>query len=288
MEILKSVEEIRSLVQSWKSQRQSIGLVPTMGALHEGHLSLIAQSRQNCDKTIASVFVNPTQFGPTEDFDQYPRTVEADCKALEAAGCHAVFLPTPQIMYPEGFDTWVTVGGPADTLEGILRPVHFKGVATVCLKLFNLSQADMAFFGQKDFQQVQVIRRMVADLNVPIKIVRCPIVREPNGLARSSRNRYLSESEKTDALCLSRSLKMGKRLAEEGTHTANEVKRQMEQVILAIPNSQLDYVRLADGETLAEIPGDQILQSSQQAGRELVALIAARIGATRLIDNAIL
>ncbi len=252
-----------------------------MGALHEGHLSLVRAANERCDATVVSIFVNPTQFGPNEDFQRYPRPLENDLQLLEGVGTPEVFVPTSPEMYPKNFDASVHIGGVTEILEGASRPGHFAGVATVVLKLFLASGADTAFFGQKDFQQVAVIKKMVANLNIPIEIVVCPIVREADGLALSSRNRYLSESQRKQATVLYRSLEAAKRMiVAEKNRDAAAVKKAMREIILSAPEAEIDYATLADPTTLRELDG---LDSP-----EIVALLAVRLGTTRLIDNRVI
>jgi pantoate--beta-alanine ligase len=258
---------------------QRIGLVPTMGALHEGHLSLVQAARERTDVVIATIFVNPTQFGPNEDFSKYPRTLDSDLNALSAAGCDVVFVPSREEMYPADSSTLVEPPAVSQPLEGVCRPGHFRGVATIVLKLFQIIPADVACFGQKDYQQAQVIRRMVADLNVPIEIVVCPIIREPDGLAMSSRNRYLSPAERQQALAVSRALDEAERLAAAGQFESEPIVAAMGNKLRAAGITRIDYVTLADPATLAEVPRIE--------GRA-VALIACFVGTTRLIDNRLL
>jgi len=250
-----------------------------MGALHEGHLSLVRAARQRADIVVTTIFVNPTQFGPQEDLSRYPRTLDNDLKLLSAEGCHFVFLPTASDMYPAGFSTYVDPPAVAEPLEGKCRPGHFRGVATIVLKLFNLIPADFACFGQKDFQQLSVIRHMVQDLALPIEIVACPIVRESDGLAMSSRNRYLSPAERAQALAISRALDRAAQLVASGERDASAVVSRMRQELTAAGITQIDYVAIADPETLAE---KHVLDGPS------VALIAAFVGKTRLIDNRVL
>jgi pantoate--beta-alanine ligase len=256
-----------------------VGLVPTMGALHEGHLSLVQVARERADAAIATIFVNPTQFGPNEDFAKYPRTLDADLAALSAAGCDAVFVPSCDEMYPPESSTFVEPPAVSQPLEGVCRPGHFRGVATVVLKLFHIIPADLVCFGQKDYQQAQVIRRMVADLNVPIEIVVCPIIREPDGLAMSSRNRYLSPSERKQALALSLALDEAERLVAAGQRESEPILAAMGNKLRSAGITRIDYVALADPESLAPVPRIE--------GRA-AALIACYVGSTRLIDNRLL
>lgn len=280
MKVLRTVKEIQEYTKEVKAQGKTIGLVPTMGCLHDGHLTLMRAAREACDVVIASVFVNPTQFGPNEDFDAYPRQFEEDCKKLETVPVDAVFHPEPSEMYPEGYCTYVNVEGEfTHRLCGAQRPIHFRGVATVVTKLINLARADKAFFGQKDAQQVVVVKRFVSDLNIPVEIRMVPIVREESGLARSSRNRYLSEAEKEAALILSKSLKEGQKAFEGGEKDARKLEEIVTEKIKTEPMSVIDYVKVYSWPYLE--PVDTV------EGEALMA-IAVRIGTTRLIDNIIL
>jgi pantoate--beta-alanine ligase len=279
MRVYTSPTAMQAVVAGLRSDGVRVGLVPTMGALHEGHLSLVRAARERADIVVTTIFVNPTQFGPSEDLSRYPRTLDQDLKLLSAEGCNFVFLPTSSDMYPAGFSTYVDPPAVAEPLEGKCRPGHFRGVATIVLKLFNLIPADFACFGQKDFQQLLVIRHMVQDLSLPIEIVACPIVRESDGLAMSSRNRYLSPAEREQALALSRALNRAVDLVASGERNATMVVSQMQQVLATAGVTRIDYVTIADPETLAE---KQVLDGPS------VALIAAFVGKTRLIDNRML
>lgn len=280
MVILRTQDEIKSYSLEMKKAGKVIGLVPTMGALHEGHLTLMREAKTKTDVVIASVFVNPVQFGPNEDFDAYPRDFEGDCQKMEKAGVDAVFHPTPEEMYPDGFCTYVNVEGEfTKRLCGGQRPGHFRGVATVVTKLINLARADKAFFGQKDAQQVCVIRRFVEDLAIPVEINMVPIVREESGLARSSRNMYLSAKEKEAALVLSRSLNKAKEAFDGGLTKASAVKQIIEDEIKKEPLAVIDYVEIYSFPELEEI---------EYINREAIMAIAVKIGKTRLIDNVIL
>lgn len=280
MVILRTQDEIKSYSLDMKKAGKVIGLVPTMGALHEGHLTLMREAKAKTDVVIASVFVNPVQFGPNEDFDAYPRDFEGDCQKMEKAGVDAVFHPTPAEMYPDGFCTYVNVEGEfTKRLCGGQRPGHFRGVATVVTKLINLARADKAFFGQKDAQQVCVIRRFVEDLAIPVEINMVPIVREESGLARSSRNMYLSAKEKEAALVLSRSLNKAKEAFDGGLTKASAVKQIIEDEINKEPLAAIDYVEIYSFPELEEI---------EYINREAIMAIAVKIGKTRLIDNVIL
>ena len=277
-----------------KKQGSVIGVVPTMGALHEGHLSLVREAKEKTDFVVVTIFVNPTQFGPNEDFDKYPRTLEHDLEQLRLLDVDMVFTPTKETMYPTGHDCFVEVVELAKRHEGELRPTHYRGVTTVVLKLFNITQADYAFFGQKDYQQCCVVTRMATDLNLPIKIVVCPTVREPDGLAMSSRNRYLSAEERSQSLVLSQSLEKARQLLNSGMTDAAEIRRQMCKAIESAPLAKIDYVTLADPMTLEELSNlsvdrdAPIISGSTSEGARAVALLAVRFGNTRLIDNAIL
>lgn len=261
---------------AWKREGLTVGLVPTMGFLHEGHASLIRRAVSECDRVVVSVFVNPTQFGPNEDLESYPRDFEHDKKLIAGCGAHLVFSPAPSDMYAEGASTWVTVEGLTKELCGRSRPIHFRGVATVVCKLMNIAQADRAYFGQKDAQQLAVVRRMARDLNMPVKIVGCPIVREADGLAKSSRNTYLNAQEREAALVLSKSLSEGRRLLEAGETDCDKVIERITQKISSEPLARIDYVQAVDADTIEP--------TSAVRGTVLFA-IAVYIGKTRLIDN---
>lgn len=254
----------------------SVGFVPTMGALHEGHLSLVRAARAENDHVFVSIFVNPTQFGPDEDFDAYPRDAERDLALLRAERVDFVFLPSVEEMYPPGAETFVDVGPIAQVLEGASRPGHFRGVATVVLKLFNIVQPQRAYFGRKDAQQLVVVRRLVRDLDVPVAVVPMPTVREPDGLAMSSRNAYLSPPERKAATVLYQALTLAQEMWAKSVRDAEAVRSRMRELIAAEPLARLDYVSVADPETLTELERIQ--------GPALVSL-AVRIGKTRLIDN---
>lgn len=275
--ILSTCSEAYEAVRELQRAGQRVGLVPTMGALHAGHLSLVEASNQHCDVTIATIFVNPTQFGPQEDLARYPRTLEADLTALATLGVPFAFVPAADEMYPAEFSTYVQPPQVAVPWEGALRESHFRGVTTVVLKLFHALPADVAFFGQKDYQQALVIRNMVADLNVPIAIEVCPIVREPDGLAMSSRNVYLSAEQRQRALSLSRSLHRVRELAQQGEQDARKLASDMRQIMLAANVDAVDYAVIADRDSLQELT---------HLDGSAIALVAARVGDTRLIDNA--
>ena len=255
---------------------EPVGFVPTMGYLHEGHISLVRRAKEECASVIASIFVNPTQFGPSEDFSAYPRDVQRDLKLLEDAGCDLVWTPAAEGMYPPGFQTWVTVEEITKTLEGAMRPGHFRGVATVVAKLFNAVQPQRAYFGQKDAQQAAVIRRMVRDLDYPIEVVVCPTVREADGLAMSSRNSYLNPQERLAATVLYRALCSARAAFQEGEREAELLRQLMRDVLADEPAARVQYVSCADPDTLLENEGT--------VGRALLSM-AVYVGKTRLIDN---
>ena len=267
---LEELRQARSLLDA------PFGLVPTMGYLHRGHISLVERARAECASVGVSIFVNPTQFAPTEDLDKYPRNIEADLKLLEAAGADLVWLPTPDIVYPPGFQSWVTVEGLTSPLEGAMRPGHFRGVTTVVAKLFNAFQPQKAYFGQKDAQQAAVIRRMTRDLDFPIEVVVCPTMREADGLAMSSRNTYLNPEERRAATVLFRALSAAKAAHEAGERDADHLRALMSATINAEPLAKLQYVSCADYDTLEE------LQTVH--GKALLSM-AVYLGKTRLIDN---
>ncbi|MEJ2597856.1 MAG: pantoate--beta-alanine ligase [Anaerolineales bacterium] len=274
---MKTVTTIAELRQARRELPAPLGLVPTMGYLHAGHLSLVRAARQECASVIASIFVNPTQFGPNEDLEAYPRDLQRDSKLLEDEGVDLVWAPTPQVMYPPGFQTWVTVEEVTQPLEGGMRPGHFRGVATVVTKLFNAVQPDRAYFGQKDAQQVVVIRQMVRDLNLPLEIVVCPIVREPDGLALSSRNVYLDPAQRQAATVLHRALQRAVDAFQTGERDAHALRRIMTETIAAEPLARPQYVSCADAASLQELQGPVTSQA--------LLSMAVYLGKTRLIDN---
>lgn len=281
MKLCKTVAELRTEVALAKVAGRSIGLVPTMGALHEGHGSLIAAARKENELVIVSVFVNPTQFGPGEDLDAYPRTLEADCLLAEQMGADIVFAPTPKEMYPSEDMTWVEVTGDiTKVLCGRSRPIHFRGVTTVVSKLFNLAQPDRAYFGQKDAQQVQVIKRMVKDLFFDVQLRIMPIVREADGLAKSSRNTYLSPEERQAGLVLSRSPHQAEALFQQGERNGAELVEVVREMIAAEPLSEIDYVEIYELPDLTPLAG--------KITGPCLLVVAVRFGTTRLIDNIIL
>jgi pantoate--beta-alanine ligase len=274
--VAERIEEVRQRVAAARQKGARIGLVPTMGALHAGHVSLIQAARRDCDFVAVSIFVNPTQFGPQEDLRKYPRPRAADLQACEAEHVDLVFHPEPSTVYPDGFRTFVEVEGLSNLFEGAFRPGHFRGVATVVLKLFNIVAPDLAYFGQKDFQQQLIIRRMCRDLDVPVEVRVCPTIREADGLALSSRNIFLSPDERRSALSLSRCLRRGEELLREGETDLEKVRQEMRRILQETPFVTTDYATLVDPETLVEATERQ---------PSLVALAAARVGRTRLIDN---
>jgi len=276
MKVVTTLEELRQIRQTLPNP---LGFVPTMGFLHEGHLSLVRAAKAACQSVAVSIFVNPTQFGPSEDLAAYPRDLQRDLALLKAEGVDLVWAPTPEVMYPEGYQTWVEVTEVTQPLEGGMRPGHFKGVATVVAKLFNAVQPQAAFFGQKDAQQAVVIQRMVKDLNMPIELHICPIMREADGLAMSSRNTYLSPIERQAALVLSRSLKAGKSAYEAGERNAEKLKQAVLSVLEAEPLARVQYVSCADPNSLQELSG---------AFEQVLISMAVYVGKTRLIDNIVL
>lgn len=274
MQVTKTVEETRKQIKQWKKEGKTIGLVPTMGFLHEGHASLIRKCREQNDIVVVSDFVNPTQFGPNEDLEAYPRDFERDSKLCESLGADLIFAPSPEDMYhdPHAF---VSIDTLSETLCGKTRPIHFKGVCTVVTKLFHIVAPDRAYFGEKDAQQLAIIRKMVKDLNFDIEIVGCPIVREEDGLAKSSRNTYLNDKEREAALCLSRAVKTGKEVIYTGAD-AKEVLNPMKAIMEAEPLARIDYVMMVDALTMQPI---------EKADRDVLVAMAVYIGKTRLIDN---
>jgi len=298
MKIAKTIESVRRLVKAVRGAGRTIGFVPTMGALHIGHVSLIEAAKKKCDFVVVSIFVNPTQFGPKEDFKKYPRPLKADLNICRKAGVNLVFVPTPKAMYPQENSTreiescravsscieagyltgltWVDVEKLGEPLCGKFRPGHFHGVATICAKLFNIVAPDFAFFGQKDAQQAIVIKKMVADLNMPLKIVVCPTVREENGLAMSSRNQYLTAQQKKDAAFIYKSLQKCRQMIKQGGRDTKKITAEMREILKQIPSVEIQYISIVDAESLQNI--DRV------AGKVLAA-VAVKVGSTRLIDN---
>jgi pantoate--beta-alanine ligase len=273
------IETIAGMKELRRRLAEPVGFVPTMGFLHEGHLSLVRQARAEDASVVVSIFVNPTQFGPSEDFEQYPRDTERDLALLAGEGTDIVFMPSAADMYPERFDSWVEVGELTCRLEGAVRPGHFRGVATVVAKLFNIVQPTRAYFGQKDAQQAAVIRKMAADLDMNLEVIILPTVREPDGLAMSSRNTYLNPEQRRAATVLYRALSLARELRANGETDAGEIRRRMTELIRQEPLATIDYVSIADAETLGEL--DRVEPPA------LVSL-AVKIGRTRLIDNTVL
>jgi pantoate--beta-alanine ligase len=279
MQIVRTVKEVREWVRASRHARNTIGIVPTMGALHAGHASLVRAAREQCGLVVVSIFVNPTQFGPNEDYTLYPRTFEADCALAEAEGAGLIFAPSVEELYPAGTATFVEVEGLSDRLDGKSRPGHFCGVATVVTKLLIATEADLAFFGQKDAAQVAVLRRMVTDLHLPAKIVVCPIVREPDGLALSSRNVYLSKEERRQALVLSRAIRQVESLVAAGERRSAVLIDEAKNGFAAEPAVRADYIELVNSDTLLPV---------ETGAPGTLFAVAAWVGATRLIDNTII
>jgi pantoate--beta-alanine ligase len=279
MEVIKTVEHMKERTKGFRSAGQTAALVPTMGFLHDGHLELMRVGKRHGDKLIISIFVNPTQFGPTEDFDEYPIDTEGDLAKAREVGVDVIFMPSVQEIYPENFQTEVKVKRVTQHLCGISRPVHFTGVTTVVAKLFNIIKPDVAVFGQKDYQQLIVIRRMVTDLNMDIQIIGVQTFREPDGLAMSSRNSYLNPEERKSALCLKKSLDLAEKMFRQGEKDAIVVKNAVESLILSYPFTEIDYVTLCDPVTLENIATLE---------NEALLALAVRVGKTRLIDNCLL
>ena len=276
MDIVATVKEVREHVKAWKKQGQTVGFVPTMGYLHEGHASLIKKAREENDKVVVSIFVNPMQFGPTEDLESYPRDLEKDAALCESIGADLIFHPEPAEMYHDGFSTYVDMSVLTEELCGLSRPVHFRGVCTVVSKLFHIVTPDRAYFGEKDAQQLAIIRHMVEDLNMDIQIIGCPIVREEDGLAKSSRNTYLSAEERKAALILSQSIRLGKKMVANGETDTQKITQEMIRKIQTEPLARIDYVKIVDALTMQPIP---------TIDRPILCAIAVYIGKTRLIDN---
>jgi len=279
MKICNTIEDMRVACRALRRDGRRLGFVPTMGALHEGHLSLVRAAKVSCDAVAASIFVNPLQFGPTEDLGKYPRSFDRDCALLEKEGVELLFAPSVEEMYPGGAITWVEVEGLSDKLDGRSRPGHFRGVSTVVAKLFHIVEPDAAYFGQKDAAQVAIIRTMVRELNFPVAIVACPIVREADGLAMSSRNAYLDAKERKEALVLHHSLLVVKKLWEDGERDAAKLVTAGRKIIASEKSVRVDYFEMVDAESL-----DSVVDT---ANGGLVA-VAAFVGATRLIDNIVL
>lgn len=276
MKIIKTIEEVRAQIKQWRAQGLTVGLVPTMGYLHEGHASLIDASHRDNDRTVVSDFVNPMQFGPTEDLESYPRDLKHDAALAEAHGADIIFNPEPEEMYHDGFSSFVDMTVLTQELCGLSRPVHFRGVCTVVLKLFNIVKPDRAYFGKKDAQQLAVIRHMVDDLNMDIEIIGCPIIREDDGLAKSSRNTYLNADERKAALVLSQAVRLGMDMVKGGEKNCDTILNSMKAHIEKEPLAKIDYVKLVDEKTMQQIP---------TLDRPALCAMAVYIGKTRLIDN---
>ena len=276
MRIVESPKDMRCICEDLRSAGETIGLVPTMGAFHEGHLSLMRAARESCSRVVVSLFVNPTQFGPGEDLEKYPRTFQQDSALAEQVGVDFMFAPSDKAMYPPRYATYVNVESLTEVLCGAARPTHFRGVTTIVAKLFNVVRPHKAFFGQKDAQQTVVIRRMVEDLNMGIEIVELPIVREPDGLAMSSRNQYLTPEERKEAVVLHKSLEEARRLIESGERNADRIVGAVKRIIETASHAEIDYIAAVESSTLEN--------SNELEGQVLIAL-AVRIGSARLIDN---
>lgn len=276
MRVVKSVKEVRDAVKEWKAQGLSVGFVPTMGYLHEGHESLIKKAVKDNDRVVVSIFVNPMQFGPTEDLDKYPRDLERDFKLCENAGANLIFHPEKEEMYFEDFSSYVDINGLSDELCGKSRPIHFRGVCTVVTKLFNIVNPDRAYFGEKDAQQLAIIRRFVRDLNIDIEIIGCPIIREEDGLAKSSRNTYLSKKERQAALILSQSLNLAKDAINSGEGNSSVVIDIISNSIKKEPLAKIDYIEVVDSLSMKPV---------KTIEKSVLVAIAVYIGKTRLIDN---
>lgn len=279
MKLIHDVQEMQQTALALKRRGKRIAFVPTMGFLHEGHASLLREGRKQGDCLVLSIFVNPTQFGPNEDLDRYPRNLKGDCAMAEACGVDFIFAPTAKGMYPDGFQTTVALGPLTEPLCGASRPGHFNGVAVVVAKLFGIVQPDIAFFGKKDFQQLAVIRQMTADLNLAVEIAGMPIVREADGLAMSSRNSYLSVEERQQALCLYRAIRKVRELFSEGECSVERLLAEARALIEAVSGATIDYLELRDATSL---------QPEEHASQTTLLALAVKIGATRLIDNTVL
>ncbi len=279
MNICSTISNARAASRDLRANRRRLGLVPTMGALHEGHLSLVRAAKAQCDSVAVSIFVNPTQFGPAEDLSKYPRQFDEDCRLLEKEGIEILFAPSVEEIYPQGAVTWVLVDGLSEKLDGRSRPGHFRGVTTIVAKLFHVVEPEVAFFGQKDAAQLAVIRRMVRDLNFPVEIVACPIVREPDGLAMSSRNAYLNREERVRALVLQRALQAAGQRFQGGERRAAELIVAGTEVFAREPQVVMDYFAIVDPETLDPV---------ELISRGALVGVAAYVGSTRLIDNLII
>ncbi len=276
MDIVNGIEEVKEIVGGWKAEGQSVGFVPTMGYLHEGHGSLIERARAENDRVVVSIFVNPMQFGPTEDLGTYPRDMDRDAAYCERLGADLIFAPEPEEMYPDGFSSYVDMTVLTEELCGLSRPTHFRGVCTVLTKLFHIVRPDRAYFGQKDAQQLAIVKHMVEDLNMNLEVIGCPIVREADGLAKSSRNTYLSPEERKAALVLSQAVALGEKMVANGERDAVKLIAAMRDHIEAEPLARVDYVKAVDGRTM---------QPVTQVRSPLLVAMAVYIGKTRLLDN---
>lgn len=276
MKLVKTIKEVREIVGEWKKIGLTVGFVPTMGYLHEGHASLIDASVRDCDKTVVSVFVNPMQFAPNEDLASYPRDINHDGILCKNHGVNLIFNPDPSEMYNEGFSSYVDMSVLTEDLCGLSRPIHFRGVCTVLTKLFNIVNPDNAYFGEKDAQQLAIVKHMVNDLNMNINVIGCPIVREKDGLAKSSRNTYLSPEERKAALVLSKTVFMGKKMVEDGERDVNKILEKMKENINKEPLAKIDYVKIVDALTIKPV---------EKIEKPILCAMAVYIGKTRLIDN---
>lgn len=279
MKTVENINDLRKIVFENRRRGGQIGFVPTMGFLHEGHLSLVRRAKEENDFVIASIYVNPTQFAPDEDLDSYPQNLEKDSRLLENEGTDLLFSPDNEMIYPEGFETYIELENLPGHLCGLSRPTHFRGVATVVAKLFNIVQPDNAYFGQKDYQQFLIIKKMVRDLNFPVNPVMCPIVREKDGLALSSRNTYLNKEQRKDSILLNKALKLGKQLILKREYSVKEIKLKMEELINSSPLAKIDYLKIVDGENLNDIT------NPDNHKRSILLAGAVRFGSARLIDN---
>ncbi|MCD8148856.1 MAG: pantoate--beta-alanine ligase [Clostridiales bacterium] len=276
MQVVKTIKEVKDTVKGWKKEGLTVGFVPTMGYLHEGHGSLIQRAREENDKVVVSIFVNPMQFGPTEDLASYPRDLAKDSAYCESLGADLIFNPEPEEMYTDSFCSYVDMSVLTEELCGLSRPVHFRGVCTVLTKLFNIVQPDRAYFGQKDAQQLAIVKHMVEDLNMDLEIIGCPIIREEDGLAKSSRNTYLSAEERKAALILSKTIALGQKMVAEGETDAVKLVEAMKANIETEPMARIDYVKAVDGLTMQQVT---------EVKAPLLVAMAVYIGKTRLIDN---
>ncbi len=279
LKVIESVKAMQSHCERLRLAGKKISFVPTMGYFHEGHLSLMKEARRTADHVVVSIYVNPTQFGPKEDFSKYPRDFDRDAAMAKSVGVDVIFFPPNSEMYPEGYQTYVNVENVTQNLCGLSRPGHFRGVTTVCCKLFNIVKPHSAIFGRKDYQQLAAIKRMVADLNMDLEIVGMPTFREPDGLAMSSRNVYLNKEERTSALTLVGSLKMAQKLYADGERNAVKIIRQAEKIINNAPFTAIDYIKICDAATLEDV---------LEIKGEVVMALAVKVGKTRLIDNSVL